>query len=101
METASLTLLSPTLPTVLSSVSSLAPSSPIATGGRVPTTLPPALDHHVFHPLIDLSFENFTNSFGATTVTDPDDLDSEKCATYTVIYLPDDAINACVRMTGE
>lgn len=101
VEMASSTLSTTALPTVLSTVSTLATSSPIATGRCIPTPLPPALDYHVFHPMIDLSFENSTHSSGSTTVINPHDPNAENCAPYTVIYLPDKEANTCVRMTGE
>lgn len=100
VEIPSSTLSTTALLTAHSTISSLAPPSPMASRGCVPTPLPPALDYHVFHPLIGLSFEDSTHSIGVTTVIDPDDPNSENCTPYTVIYLPDEAANTCVRMTG-
>ncbi|KEF62306.1 uncharacterized protein A1O9_00278 [Exophiala aquamarina CBS 119918] len=95
------TLSTTVLPTIFPTVSSLAPTSPTATGECVPIAQPPAVDYHVFQPLIDLSFDNSSSSIGATTVIQPDDTNLENCTPYTVIYLPDESVNTCVRMTGE
>lgn len=84
----------------VSTVSSLAASSPQATKGCASASISQALDYHVFRPLVDLSLNN-SHSLGATTVTNPDDPNSENCAPYTVIYLPDRNASTCIRMTGE
>lgn len=84
----------------VSTVSSLAASSPKTTNGCDSASISQALDYHVFRPLVDLSLNN-SQSLGATTVTNPHDSDSENCAPYTVIYLPNRDASTCMRMTGE
>ncbi|EXJ85811.1 hypothetical protein A1O1_06180 [Capronia coronata CBS 617.96] len=91
-----------TTPALLqSTVSSLAAPSPTTTGRCVPTPLPPAVDRHVFTPLVDLSLEQSSaNTAAAATVDDPHDLNSENCAPYSVVYIPGQASKSCVHLTG-
>lgn len=100
VETRSSTLSSTGIYSAVSTISLLATPSPTSTGSCTSGSTIPAIDYHVFHPLIDLSLEN-SSSTGAITVADSENPNSENCAPFTVIYLPDRNANTCVRMTGE
>ncbi|KAJ4503709.1 hypothetical protein HRR83_008809 [Exophiala dermatitidis] len=94
--------LSTTTTLIQSTVSSLAAPSPTATGRCIPTPLPPAVDRHVFTPLVDLSLEQSSATVAeATTVDDPQDPNSENCDPYSVVYLPEEASTSCVHLTGS